>query len=183
MNETLNTIFKRRSIRAFQDAAVPRPYIEQIVSAGHYAASGLNRQPWHFTVCEKQTLLDMIAGEARLEMERAGKTAGTKYEDPDYQNFYHAPTVIFISGKGGQLAKADCANAAQNMCLAATSLGLGSCYIASFMSAMLGPYGETFKKLLEIPEGYDPVFAVAIGYAAGEWPEAPARFMHVNYID
>jgi len=61
----------------------------------------------------------------------------------------------------------DVAMAAQNMILAAYSLGIGSCPVASFNKAAV-------RELLEIPEHVEPVLIVSLGYPE-EWPRPPAR--------
>ena len=50
---------------------------------------------------------------------------------PDFDSWRGAPTAIIVSGDGSKFATADCANATQNMAVAAKSLGLGSCYMAA----------------------------------------------------
>ena len=65
---------------------------------------------------------------------------------PDFDSWHGAPIAIIVSGDGSQYATMDCANAAQNMAVAAKSLGLGSC--------------------LGIPEDHTPIVALAVGYAA-----------------
>jgi nitroreductase len=61
----------------------------------------------------------------------------------------------------------DVAMAAQNMMLAAYSLGIGSCPIASFNKTAV-------KELLDIPEHVDPILMVSLGYP-DRWPEPPRR--------
>ena len=61
------------------------------------------------------------------------------------------------------------------MCVAANSLGLGSCYLASFTMAFENPaVAAVLLRDLGIPEGYSPQFGVALGYA-DEQPETPQR--------
>ena len=50
MNEVLQTIFDRRSIRAYQDAPVPEDALETVIQAGLAAPSAMNQQSWHFVV-------------------------------------------------------------------------------------------------------------------------------------
>ena len=84
---------------------------------------------------------------------------------PNFDSWRGAPTAIIISGDGGDYATADCANATQNMAVAANSLGLGSCYMAGFKAALLHPDHKDFVQALGIPEGYIPIFALAVGYS------------------
>ena len=93
----------------------------------------------------------------------------------DFCNFYHAPTVIVISSDDLPYGTADAANAAENICIAAHSLQLGSCYIASFLPAFSSPEAPRLLDLLRMPQGKIPRFAVALGYIKGDSPEAPKR--------
>jgi len=104
--------------------------------------------------------------------------------NPGYHTFYHAPTVIMISAdQNAQLAPIDCGAAAQNITLAAESLGIGSCLMTSPGFLFASEKGNAFKKELGIPEGYNHVCTVALGYKAGESPAAPPRNREViNYV-
>ena len=68
------------------------------------------------------------------------------------------------------MANVSCA--AENMMLAATELGLGSCFLMGPMIAFSDP---ALRARLGLPEGYEPLIGVALGYAAGEHPTAPDR--------
>ena len=52
MNATMETILHRRSIRSFLDKPIPKPVLEEIVLAGQYAPSAMNRQTWHLPCCK-----------------------------------------------------------------------------------------------------------------------------------
>ena len=74
---------------------------------------------------------------------------------------------VLVSGENKeQNTIADCANAVENMAIAAKALGLDSCYLASYQVCLNAPSGGEYKKMLGIPEGYVPNFALAIGYGA-----------------
>ena len=146
-NDTLETIFKlRRSCRAYNpEMKIPREDLETIVRAGRYAPSGLNRQPWHFTVL---TDLSSLGGERdRLR----GATA-----------------LIFVSGSEtlSYLAKEDCILATENMYLAAASLGIASCWTNYFVrDYFVTSAGKNMRKRL-IPDGYTVYSASVFGYPA-----------------
>lgn len=183
INDTMRTILDRRSVRSYQKEQIPEVSLKIILDAGKYAASALNRQPWHFTAVQNEELLDEISESVRETMLNSGKEhVIEKAKKPDYHCFYHAPTVIIVSGDDSAYARVDCANAAQNMCLSAVSLELGSCYIASFINAFTTEKGPELLQKLQIPEGYTPYYVVAVGYTAGDYPEAPLRKDHVNYV-
>ncbi|MGE5561185.1 MAG: nitroreductase family protein [Chloroflexota bacterium] len=184
MNETMKSLLTRRSIRSFETRQVPDDLLQQIVEAGRYAATGMGRQPWHFTVVQNRALLDWIVAEnVKAILASGNERTIERAKDPNYDNFYHAPTVIVVSGTGeGSIVIADCANAMQNMAVAAHSLGLGSCYLASFSMAFRDGRMPELAQRLGVPEGFTPMFALAVGYAAGPAPEPAPRKDNVNYI-
>jgi nitroreductase len=184
MNEIIQSLLTRRTVRQFKTDPVSSENLAAIVEAGMFAASSGGRQPWHFTVVENVDLLNRISTANREIMiasldERLRGVA----ESPNFSNFYNAPAAIVISAQDSKYAMADCANAAENICLAAHALGLGSCYIASFKMVFETQQGPEFSEALMLPQGFKPYFAVAIGYQAGESPQPAERKSEmVTYI-
>ena len=60
MNETIQTLLKRRSIRAYDATQIPDEDLELILQTGTYAPSGANTQPWHFSVVQNAELLEKL---------------------------------------------------------------------------------------------------------------------------
>ncbi len=60
MNQVLETIKNRRSVRKFKKEQLKDSEIEAILEAAIYAPTALNEQPWHFTVIQNKELLDEI---------------------------------------------------------------------------------------------------------------------------
>ena len=93
-----------------------------------------------------------------------------------YHPLYGAAALVVLSAPGGldekgfNMANVSCA--AENMLLAAAGLGLGSCFLMGPMAAFSDP---ALRARLELPEGYEPLVGVALGYAAPEHPAAPER--------
>lgn len=172
MNDTIQTLLNRRSIRKFKNTPIEEEKLMMIIKCGRYASTALNHQPWHFTLITNQNILNDISDKVKKQRSNA---------DEDYHVYYHAPAVIMISGKEGEaFAEADCANAAMNMCNAAASLNLGSCYIAAFRAALVED-GEHVKEICQIPDQYVPLFCVAIG-EADEEPDLKPRAEQLNII-
>mgnify|MGYP001335340155 CR=1 FL=1 len=176
MNYAFQILINRRSVRSFKPDPVPRNVLERIMETVVYAPSARGAQPWHFSVVTDAALIRRISGINRelslaSEDERLKSTALNQ----DFCNFYHAPAVIIISAKVAKHSAADCGNAAVYATLAATALGLGSCFIASFRPAFESEYGAALKAELKIPEDYEPHYAVALGYTFGEEPKAAPR--------
>jgi nitroreductase len=185
MNDTLQIIKKRRSIRHFEAEQIKDEELKAIIDAGIYAPSATNKQPWHFTVVQKRDLLNRL-NDAFKELARKSENDYIKKvgENDKFHVFYGAPTVVFISGdKDNHSAAVDCAAATENMLIAAESLDIGSCWIGFIAYLLNSEEGSDYVKELGIPEGYRQIHAVALGYKKVNRTIAPARKENsVNYI-
>ena len=176
MNETINNMLNRRSIRSFKAEQIPDDALNAILETGLYAATSRGREAWFLTAVQNPVMLKKIRDAACDTLAKAGDEKSlAKSKDPNFSPFYNAPTLIIVSGNDTPNTRIDCANASQNMCVAAKSLGLGSCYLASYTQAFMDPaVAAQLKKELGIPEEYHPQFGVAVGYA-NESPAKPKR--------
>lgn len=186
MNETIKNILTRRSIRSYESRPVEREKIQLILKCGLFAPSAVNRQPWHFTVITNRQVLDRIsAANRQVLLQSPDPAVRERAKAQGFDSFRGAPMAIILSGQEeAKYAAADCANAIENMALAAHSLGLGSCYLGSFKLAMESPEGVYLLKDLGIPEGYKPYYALSLGYGNEVLGErAPRRENTVTYIE
>ena len=178
MNQTIKSIIERRSIRSFRPDPVSETDINWILEAALFAATSRNRQPWFFSVVSNRSLLDrMTKGVLDTLRTTNAEDYTAKAADPLYSPFHNAPVVIFLSGRDDiHSALTDCANAAQNMCVAAHSLGLGSCYLRTFRLAFENPeLANELNRELGLPAGYSTIFAVALGHPDEDHPPVPLR--------
>jgi nitroreductase len=185
MNKVLETIKSRRSVRLFKPEPLKDADLAAILEAGCYAPSAMNGQSWHFTVVLKKELLAQMSAQVReLIKDIDSPRIQERLKDPNWQAFYHAPALIVVSGrKDAGFHPTDCAAATQNMLLAAASLGIGSCWIGIIAQLFESPQGQQFASELNIPEGYKPLYSVALGYPDGEPPQAaPRKEDAVRYI-
>lgn len=183
MNEILNVIKTRRSIRRFLPEQIKDEEIQTIIEAAIHAPSGHNEQPWHFTVIQNKELIDHFSNVIKkLMAESEVEWIASMGRNEKLHIFYNAPTVIVVSGrKNAYSALIDCSAATQNMLLAAHSIGLGSCWIG--LIRFLFKIEEEVRKLA-LPEGYEPFFAVALGYPDPTKQPRPIERKRdvVNYI-
>jgi nitroreductase len=182
MNPTLETVKNRRSIRKYLPEQIKEEELELIIEAGIYAPSGHNDQPWHFTVIQNKELINLMSDESKKVMSNLPVEWIAKMGKSKLLNiFYHAPTVIVVSGKKDATSPfADCCAAIQNMLIAAESIDIGSCWIGLARFFYENP--ENLKKL-KIPEGYEPHYSVSFGYKDSSSHKAPERNRDVvNYI-
>lgn len=181
MNEVIQTIKKRRSVRSYDSRTVPKALLSVIIEAANEAPSAMNSQPWRFVVVEDETakkrllnaarpnahkILDMIrdSDPERYEMLRKRYA---ELHDPIY---YSAPVIVFIIGSG-RYANHSCPLACENMMLAAHSLGIGSCWVG--FGAMVTDDTEV-RKLLELKED-ETIFGPILLGMPPHIPNAPPK--------
>jgi nitroreductase len=144
---TITTIYERRAVRKYKKNPVEKETIEAILNAGRMAPSAMNQQVFKFYVLTNKDTLKTCAKEIMKAAAKDFMKKGLKQiiksptlllhaaegidfftmEDPV---FYGAPVVIFITApKENEWAELDIGMCAQNMMLAAKSIGLDSCPI------------------------------------------------------
>jgi nitroreductase len=149
--EALEAIQKRRSVRKFTGDIVPRADLEKIVDAGRLAASGSNRQPWEFIVVTDREIIEQLTVVGKW-MRDAGAIIAVVL-DP-YSHWWLE----------------DGSAAIENMLIASTALGYGSCWVEG--DAL--PREEEFKTILFVPKGKRLLALIPIGMPA-EWPTVEKR--------
>lgn len=173
-NSVMETIMHRRAIRRFETRQIEEAALQQILQAGLYAPSAGGRQGVLFAVCQSKEINDRLGRIKRANSNPRMATA-TSYvskeqpsiaDDPKLTNaFYGAPTVItMFAPKNFLFAKEDCAVAAENMMLAADTLGIGSCYIGQGWTAFADPYGQEILRQWGIRTDYYAVMQLLLGY-------------------
>ena len=161
---TARTLFERRfSCRSFDTTPLDRETVENILEAARWAPNGGNLQPWRFVIV--------------LDPEKRRAVAGAAYG----QGFLAlAPVVIAVCAvpdesatkygpRGRELyCLQDTAAAAENILLAATERGLGSCWVGAFDEAAIG-------RALELPRSWRPVALIALGRPTEAEPQRSRR--------
>ena len=182
MNEVLETIKNRRSIRKYGSEQIKDEELDMILEAAIYAPTGHNDQPWHFTVIQNKELIDEMSAESKKLMAESSVDWMVNMGKSEHLHlFYNAPTVVVVSGKKDAISPlVDCCAAIQNMLIAAESLDIGSCWIGLVKFFFEGP--ENVAKF-NLPENYEPYYAVCLGYKGSSNNKAPERKREVvNYI-
>lgn len=151
MNEVLNTIKNRRTIRKFKPNPIDEEKLQMILEAGRWAPSFSNLQPWKFIVTKDQNL--------KNELDKASKESVLHF------GINEAPLVILVcvDRRIDPLHAIEAGAAAtQNIALAGHSLGLGVGWIGVW-----GTEAETaIQKLFQLPETTRVVSLLPIGYPA-----------------
>jgi nitroreductase len=176
----------RRAARDFTAQAVDDETIRRLIDSAVRAPSASNEQPWTFTVVRDQALLDRVSDEAKsylLATLPAGPDSGRRrasLTDDSFQLFYHAPVLIVISGSAPRPWVAeDCALAAQNLMLAAYSVGLGTCWIGLARGYLNTAEG---KNALGLPASWVPVSPIIVGYPKVQTPPVARREPEIRWV-
>ncbi|MDP3063485.1 MAG: nitroreductase family protein [Chloroflexota bacterium] len=159
MNETIQSILGRRSIRRYKSTQVDKATIETILRAGMASPTASNRQPWE--------LLVITSREGREKLARAHSYA---------QMLLTAPVCIVVCGNRERFYPEreaedfwvqDCSALTENMLVAAQSLGLGTCWCGVYPRRTRV---EAVSKALGLPQGIVPLNLVALGYGDEDPP-------------
>jgi nitroreductase len=184
--DLFEAISGRRSVRDYTTRRVDDSIIARLLESAVNAPSARNGQPWRFTVVRDRELIDRLSTETKAYLLATWSAASgdearrARMADPARHLLHHAPALILISAvEPSTWAVEDCALAAQNLMLAAWSLGLGSCWIGYAQSYLNTPDG---KRLLGLPEGCVPVAPIVLGYAASQPEPRPRNEPVVSWI-
>lgn len=170
MNEAYKNLIERRSIRKYNNTKVSYDLIEQIVRAGQFAPSGMNRQIYAFVVVEDEELV------ARLSKMNAD--AMNSSSDP----FYGAKSLIIVfADTNAPTYLYDGALAMGNLMNAANALGVDSCWIHRAKEVFETPEGKEMKKTWGLPESYEGIGHCILGYREEEPGERAQRTSKVIY--
>ena len=167
---TLEAIRNRKSVRSYLDKEVEVEKIRTIVRAGTMAAGTPMGGQLYFTVVADKDFLGMLkeaAVEELLKTLEGGE--GTAYiSSSAFDPCYGAPVAVIVSAEAQKDGNAKIVTyenagcAGENMLLAATELGLGSCYV---MYPMLAFRNELLRKEAGLPDDVEPVCSVVFGYS------------------
>jgi coenzyme F420-0:L-glutamate ligase / coenzyme F420-1:gamma-L-glutamate ligase len=180
----LNTIQQRRSVRRFRPDRLPPELLEMLLTAGVWAPSAHNRQPWRFAVVQDQArqqhLASAMGAQLRADLEADGVSEAIIAADTarSYERLTAAPALIVVclsmldmdqypdqhrAHNEYLMAVQSTAMAGQNILLAAHDLGLGACWMCA---PLFVPY--IVRAALDLPEDWQPQGVIALGYPAQE---------------
>lgn len=155
MNETAKTIFNRKSVRNYVETTVAPETLEFLVRAGMAAPSAMDRRPWEFIIINDKAVVKKLND--ALPHAKMAEKAG-------YAIVVAGNIEKQAGGKDSNFWIMDCSAAAQNILLAAESLGLGAVWTAVYPSA------ERVKPVVEIlglPANIVPLAFIPVGKPSG----------------
>ena len=147
-NPTLDNIFARKRVRTYLDKGIEKEKIDLMLRAGMAGPSGKDTRPWEFIVVSDRAILDSMA--AAL---------------PYAKMLTQARNAIIVCGDSTRSFYwyLDCSAAAQNILLAAESMGLGAVWTAAY------PYEDRMqvvRKYTALPKNILPLCVIPFGYPA-----------------
>ncbi len=154
MNDVLNCIKTRRSIKKYKPEQILDTDLELILEAGTYAPTGRNRQSPVIVVVQDRETIDMLS---KMNAEILGTDS-----DP----FYGAPTVLIVlADKNVNTYKEDGSLVMENLMLAAHSLGIGSCWIHRAKEEFMTEAGKELLRKWGLDDSYEGIGHCVLGYA------------------
>jgi nitroreductase len=144
--DVMEAIRRRRSVRSFSDKNIPQELVDRLVEAGYAAphAGGLRSQ--EIIVSKDTTKLAEIAGQSFIGEAPIALVVLTDEEK----------VAANYGERGRMYAVCDAAASVQNILIAATSLGLGSCWVGAFDDNKLKKFLGTEKKpVVIVPVGFE----------------------------
>ena len=164
MNQSLQTLLTRRSIRRFKPDMLPRETIDTIMEAGLYAPSGMNTQNTVIVAITDKATRDALARDNAAVM------------GSDRDPFYGAPVVLVVLAQPERRTHVhDGSLVMGNLMLAAHALGVGSCWIHRAEETFAMPAWKEFLSSLGLEGDYVGIGNCILGYPDGEPPVAPPR--------
>jgi len=168
-------VFGRRSIRTFSEKEVSEEQIYRLLEYGHAAPSAGNIQPWEFVIVRDY--------ENKVAIVNTTYIGNNKLNGKPQEWILRAPVfIVVIANKeksynryGEDALKTliylDTSACVENILLGAVELGLSSCYVCGFRK-------EELAKVLKLPETYEPIAILPVGYSNEFCLEKPKISLH-----
>lgn len=144
-----NTVTRRYSCRNYSPEPVSRELITALLETARLAPSACNRQPWMFVVADSRPLREEVAG--CYNRDWAKEVPAFIIACGDHSKAWHRPE------DGKDHTDVDISIAIEHICLAATTLGLATCWICNFDP-------EKLRATLRLPENIEAIAIIALGY-------------------
>ncbi|MBN1119492.1 MAG: nitroreductase family protein [Anaerolineae bacterium] len=144
----LKLVQERVSVRGYRPDPIPDDVLNQVLEAGRAAPTAKNLQPFQILV---------IHTEGREEELRRIYNKDWFVEAPIVMVIAALRDEAYVGRRGKDYADVDCAIAMDHMILAATSLGLGTCWIGAFEP-------DVAREVLGMPDEAEPIVFTPLGY-------------------
>lgn len=167
MNPTLDLIMKRFTCRAYTGEPVSNEHLDLIAKAALAAPTAMNRQPYRVIVIRDKAWIEELDAQGMAALKAMpDQSAYNRFMERGGTLFYNAPVMFMLAIEKG--AQTDLGIVAQNIVLAAASLGLDTCHCGMARLIFENGNKEKYEKQLGFPEGYEFGLAVLVGRGAME---------------
>lgn len=177
MNETINNLKTRRSIRKFKDKQISDEDLQAILEAGTYAPTALGMQSPKIIVIQNP--------ETIKEFSDWNRSYYPIDVPDDLDPFYGAKTILIVLANGKMPTFVeDGASVITTLVNAAHAVGVGSCWIHRAREEFSSEKGKALLKEWGISEKYEGVGHVALGYPDMDLPKPhPRKEDFIHYVD
>ena len=171
--DAMTNLLTRRSVRSYKPDMVDKETLGKILTAGTYAATGMNKQA--------PIIIAVTNREMRDRLSQLNAAVMNSDNDP----FYGAPVVLVVlADRAVRTHVYDGSLVMGNLMNAAHAEGVSSCWIHRAKEVFDSPEGKEILKNLGIEGDYEGIGNLILGYADGPEPEArPRKENYVYYID
>lgn len=170
MNDMINLICERRSVRNFSDKEIPKDILNEILNCGTYAPSGMGKQSATIVAITNKETLNKVK-----------KINSSILKRDNFDPFYNTQTIVIVfANKNIPTYIKDGSAVITNMLNAAFSLGIDSCWIDRAKETFETNEGKELMKKWGLTNDYEGIGNIALGYRNGELPTAAKR--KENYI-
>lgn len=178
MNEIIDCLLKRRSVREFKDIPINKGDLEQILDCGMSSPNGQNKQTWRFTILHRKDRILSFKENILAVLEVTHTDSLHGFGNP-------AAVIIVTDRKCNYNAMANGACAIMNMMTAAWSLGIGTCWINALRTIQEEKNIRDMLYEFQIPEDHMVVGVMVMGYILeGKLPKKPHRRTDViHFVD
>lgn len=154
MNNIIENIKTRRSIRSFKDKRISQEELNIILDAATYAPSALNQQSSLMVVIKNEEIYNELC------------VLTEKYFPTRKPYFYGSKDIIIVFGDSNcKCPIEDGSLVLQNLFLAANSLGIGSCWINYLRELFKTEEGKLLQEKMNIPNNYFVIGTCILGYS------------------
>lgn len=168
MNDTIELLHARASCRAFADRPIPAEVLESVLEAGVRAPTGGNLQPYSIIAVRDRAVASTLASLCGDQSFIARAPVNLLFcidfhRGRRWAELCDAPFTCNRAFRHFWIAFQDTVIAAQNICVAADSAGLGSCYVGTVLECF-----PELRAMFRLPQGVFPVVLLSLGYPAAE---------------
>ncbi len=154
--DALKALYERASVREYKDEPISKDKLEQVIEAGRQAPTAKLEEPWEFVIVTDKNKIKELANIT------------------DYGKFMaNAAAAIAVFCRDIKYYLEDGCAATENILVAATALGIGSCWVAGDKKS----YAGKIAVALSVPEGLKLVSIISLGY-----PKEPPKKSRIRSL-